>query len=91
MEPGVKVDPGFGGGVVLCPANARCGVAVDDIAPDQQLFGVQRDTFWPKSVAAWLVISVIFTLLSVQLVTPTRRWRPRLPGFLRRRSSRSPA
>jgi ABC-type transport system involved in multi-copper enzyme maturation permease subunit len=93
LEPGVKVDPGanFGGGGVLlpCGANARC--AVNDVAPDQQLFGVQRDTFWPKSVVAWLVIAVIFTLLSVQLVTPTRRWRPRLPGLLRRRSSRSPA
>ncbi|HZM73749.1 MAG TPA: ABC transporter permease subunit [Candidatus Polarisedimenticolia bacterium] len=104
--PGVKVDPGFGGVINLgggdgvnvdgapgCPANARCAaIAFDDVAVTEgQIFGVQRDTFWPKSVAAWLVISVIFTLLSVQLVTPTRRWRPRLPGFLRRRSSRSPA
>ena len=93
-----KVDPGFGqegtnvGGAAGCPANARCAAALADVtAPDQQIFGVQRDTFWPKSVVAWLVIAVIFTLLSVQLVTPTRRWRPLLPGFLRRRSSRSPA
>ena len=102
-EPGVRFDfgkPGAGvgaDGAVDCPPNARCArppigaLAEDIIAPDVQIFGFQRDTFWPKSVASWLVISVIFTLLSVQLVTPTRRWRPRLPGILRRRSSRSPA
>ena len=99
-DPSIKFDFGAGeDGVVVfggnpradCPANARCAFAGDVIAPEPQIFGVQRDTFWPKSVASWLVIAVIFTLLSVQLVTPTRRWRPRLPGILRRRSSRSPA
>lgn len=92
-NPGVKVDPGFGAvNVGDCPANARCAAIGFDVAIDQgEIFGVQRDTFWPKSVGAWLVIAFIFTLLSVQLVTPTRRWRPRLPGFLRRRSLRSPA
>jgi len=102
-EPGVRFDfgkPGAGvgaDGAVDCPPNARCArppigaLAEDIIAPDVQIFGFQRDTFWPQSVASCLVISVIFTLLSVQLVTPTRRWRPRLPGILRRRSSRSPA
>jgi ABC-type transport system involved in multi-copper enzyme maturation permease subunit len=95
-EPGVKVDFGVGAdGAVECPANARCGapgIALDDVAiGEPQIFGVQRDTFWPKSVVSWLVVAVVFTLLSVQLVTPTRRWRPRLPGFLRRRSQRSPA
>ena len=33
--------------------------------------------FWPKSVIAWLVLSVVFLLLSVQFVSPTRRWRLR--------------
>lgn len=91
-NPGGKIDPGFGanvGGAAGCPANARCAAVIEDVAvTDGQIFGIQRDTFWPKSVAAWLVIAVIFTLLSVQLVTPTRRWRPRLPGFPRRRNSR---
>ncbi|MCI0344161.1 MAG: ABC transporter permease [Chloroflexi bacterium] len=103
VEPGVRGDLGVGAdGLVIekvgipCPANARCappaGAFVEDVAIGElQFFGVQRDTFWPKSVASWLVIAVIFTLLSVQLVTPTRRWRPRLPGIPRRRSSRSPA
>jgi hypothetical protein len=30
---------------------------------------------------AWIVLSTVMILASVQLVTPTRRWRP---GFLRR-------
>jgi hypothetical protein len=33
-----------------------------------------RDALWPKSVLTWLVLSVIFLLLSVQAVSPTRRW-----------------
>lgn len=44
-------------------------------APDQvQPFGVARDALWPKSVATWLILSVVFLLLSVQAVSPTRRW-----------------
>ncbi|MDP9482507.1 MAG: ABC transporter permease [Chloroflexota bacterium] len=40
-----------------------------------------RDTFWPRAAVAWLVLSVILILLSVNLVSPTRRWhRPRLLG-----------
>jgi ABC-type transport system involved in multi-copper enzyme maturation permease subunit len=60
------------------------GVVVPDVAPIQP-FGIRRDTFWPRSVAAWLVLSTILVLASIQLVTPTRRWRP---GFLRRPSRR---
>ncbi len=38
-----------------------------------------RDSFWPRAAAAWLVLSLILVLLSVNLVSPTRRWhRPRL-------------
>ena len=52
------------------------------IAPDQGVlpaFGVVADNLWPKSVIAWIVLSVILVVASVQLVTPTRRWRlPRL-------------
>lgn len=43
-----------------------------------QPFGVVRDGFWPRSVAAWLVLAVVLVTLSVQLVSPTRRWRPNL-------------
>jgi ABC-type transport system involved in multi-copper enzyme maturation permease subunit len=50
-----------------------------DVAPPDQ-FGVARDQLWPKSVAAWLILSLVFLVLSVQFVSPTRRWhllRPR--------------
>lgn len=68
--------PGFAEGVVR------------DVAIDAQ-FGVVRDRFWPKSVVAWLILSVILIAATVQLVTPTRRWRPgriRVP-IPRRRSA----
>ena len=58
---------------------------VSDVVPVQQ-FGIRRDTFWPRSVAAWIVLSTVLIIASVQLVSPTRRWRP---GFLRRPSGRN--
>lgn len=64
------VEPGIGkGGMVFADDVA--------VAPVPQQFGVARDAFWPKSVLAWLVLSVVFLLLTVQLVSPTRRWRLR--------------
>lgn len=68
------------GGVVLDTGGRpvpvdQFGNPVNDVAA----FGVVRDTVWPKSVATWLILSVIFLFLSIQLVSPTRRWRPRLP------------
>jgi ABC-type transport system involved in multi-copper enzyme maturation permease subunit len=40
-------------------------------------FGYPRDTFWPHSTVAFLVVGVLLTLLSAQLVAPTRGFRPR--------------
>jgi ABC-type transport system involved in multi-copper enzyme maturation permease subunit len=41
-------------------------------------FGVARDTYWPRSLLAMTIVSVLLIVLSVQLVSPTRRWhRPR--------------
>jgi ABC-type transport system involved in multi-copper enzyme maturation permease subunit len=76
------VDPGFG---VAEPGGVDGRVIVNDVAPVQP-FGIRRDTFWPRSVAAWIVMSTVLILASVQLVSPTRRWRPR---FLRRPVRRS--
>jgi ABC-2 type transport system permease protein len=42
-----------------------------------------RDRFWPKTVASFLVLALILTLVSVQLVSPTRRWRPAIGPSLR--------
>ena len=67
-------DPGIGGKVAIGPLGAT----------DPQPFGVRRDTFWPKSLQAWGVMSLIFILASIQLVSPTRRWR-----ILRRPSRRT--
>ncbi len=54
-------------------------VVLDDVAIDQQQqpFGTLRDAFWPQFTVAWLVVSLVLVLLSVQLVSPTRRWRLR--------------
>jgi ABC-type transport system involved in multi-copper enzyme maturation permease subunit len=53
-------------------------VPADDVAVDpNQPFGVRRDGLWTRSVATWLVLSAIFIILSVQAVSPTRRWRLR--------------
>jgi hypothetical protein len=40
-----------------------------------QAFGVARDTYWPRAVAAMLVAALVLVILSVQMVSPTRRWR----------------
>jgi ABC-type transport system involved in multi-copper enzyme maturation permease subunit len=37
--------------------------------------GFPRDTFWPKSAGAFFVTGLVLTLLSSQLVSPTRRLR----------------
>jgi ABC-type transport system involved in multi-copper enzyme maturation permease subunit len=79
--PGVVPDPGVGG---FEPGVER---PIADVVP----FGVVRDTFWPRSAISWLVLSAVMVLVSVQLVGPTRRWRPRLPGLPRRPNRRVPA
>jgi len=65
-------ETGFGG---------TCGViaAVDDQGQPgnvaAQGFGVDRDSYWPKAVAAMLVTALVMVVLAVQMVSPTRRWR----------------
>ena len=98
LQPTQPTQPGFGiGGRFTDPNNPDVLIAVDDsgvarkvfaggglAATDPQPFGIRRDTFWPRSLQAWGVMSVIFILLSIQLVSPTRRWR-----VLRRPSRRA--
>ena len=74
-----QVDPGFG----VVPSFPDGGVVASPVQP----FGIRRDSFWPRSVAAWIVLSVILVAASVQLVSPTRRWRPGLLRRLARRPS----
>ena len=79
--------PGVGAGVVngmIVDANGMVvgrvdgGGPVADVAVDpNQPFGVRKDTLWTRSVLTWLGMSAVFILLSVQAVSPTRRWRLR--------------
>ena len=47
-------------------------------------FGVAKDTYWPVSIAAMVLTAFVLIVLSVQLVSPTRRWRIHLPRPRRR-------
>jgi ABC-type transport system involved in multi-copper enzyme maturation permease subunit len=59
------------------------GGVVNDIAA-AAVVDPLRDRFWPKSVISFFVLAAVMTFLSVQFVTPTRRWRPSL---IRRRGA----
>jgi ABC-2 type transport system permease protein len=78
--PAVPAGPAVIEGVVVDGK----GVAVDQFgrpldAGPVQPFGPARDRIWPRAVATWLILSAVFLTLSVQLVSPTRRWRLRRP------------
>jgi ABC-2 type transport system permease protein len=77
VQPGVVANGGTGVGVV-----GDAAVAADEAFAAAST----RDSFWPRSAAAWLLASVVLVLLSVQLVSPTRRWR-----LFRRRPRRDAA
>lgn len=93
-EPFPRPEPGIGGGGIDLPGGVKGGGGFDDgmivdpnVAPDVVAAAVidpWRDRFWPKSVGAFLFLAAVMTILSIQFVTPTRRWRPSLPGPVRR-------
>ncbi|MFL5641961.1 MAG: ABC transporter permease [Chloroflexota bacterium] len=60
---------GVGGGGVVVPLPAP--IQDPSAAPVQ--FGA-TGTIWTKTVVAWLILSVLFLVLSIQFVSPTRRW-----------------
>jgi ABC-type transport system involved in multi-copper enzyme maturation permease subunit len=66
------------GGVVIGGGEAEQAVGIGLVADSF------RDRFWPKTVISFLLLAVILTIASIQFVTPTRRWRPSLPGPVRR-------
>ena len=76
-QPAPMFD-GPGGGAVAPGDIVQGGKGIDGgavLAPNEVVpFGVVRDAFWPRNVATWLILSLLFLLLSVQLVSPTRRW-----------------
>lgn len=77
-------NAGFQGAMAApVPMKVVDGSGVVTIEPmnavQPQQFGPARDTYWPRAALAWIVLSVILIALSVNLVSPTRRWRrPRL-------------
>jgi ABC-type transport system involved in multi-copper enzyme maturation permease subunit len=89
--------------IVDCPPGALCTIArngagaapadgtdADSGTNGQVAFGFPRDTFWPKSAAAFMVLGITLTLASAQLVSPTRRLRIPRPSFSRRRRNQTP-
>jgi len=95
---------GIGGGAIPVPVDdltreeiiklqANGGVIGngDDVTNAQLAIISWRDRFWPKTVLAFLFLATVMTIASVQFVTPTRRWRPSLPGPVRRLISRRSA
>ena len=85
---GIGIDPSDTNGipgVVRVPNGAVIarGGAVNDVAV-AAIVDPFRDRFWPRSVISFLLLATVMTLLSAQFVTPTRRWRPNLPGPVRR-------
>jgi ABC-type transport system involved in multi-copper enzyme maturation permease subunit len=86
---GVGVDDGSGGKIVVIDglaAGSGVGGGTSGGSSFDVALAAARDRFWPQSVASFLLLAVVLTFASVQFVSPTRRWRPRLPGFMRRSS-----
>jgi len=54
------------------------------VGPDNQI-DPPRDLYWPRSAAAWLILSAILIIASANLVSPTRRWRLNLSRLRRTR------
>lgn len=83
-------DTGFGASCQLIAGVSGRGGAFGDVVGGADPFGVPRDSYWPRSLLAMGIVSVVLVILSVQLVSPTRRWRLRVPRP-RRRPARSEA
>jgi ABC-2 type transport system permease protein len=63
---------GFNGGGVAVAPDFAVSPPADVIA-----FGAPTTSIWQMTVIAWLLLSAVFLALSVQFVSPTRRWRLR--------------
>ncbi len=80
---------------VMCGTETGFGASCQIVAAvtDQEVLfngnladiSADRDSYWPRSVGAMILVAAALIVLSVQLVAPTRRWRLR-----RRRSAPEP-
>jgi len=63
-------------GVIFVEGQANGGV----VAESPNLLGAaDSDPFWVKSILAWLIVSLALVTVSVRLISPRSRWRPRRP------------
>lgn len=84
FAPGVRVSGGVSG-VDCAPVPAGANFVCDGVVvPTAGVLAPFRDRFWPKTVISFLLLAGLLTTLSIQFVSPTRRWRPSLPGPFRR-------
>ena len=84
-QPGFGVDNSGGGVILPVPAKVlpdgtvvaidNPGAQVPFATADPQPFDARRNTFWPRSLRAWAILSLVLIVASIQLVSPTRRWR----------------
>ncbi|HVL53493.1 MAG TPA: ABC transporter permease [Vitreimonas sp.] len=80
----VAEQPIFGGIRPIPVPEPGTGFGGDGVQANVQPFGVVRDSFWPKSAIAWLVLAGALIAASIQLVMPTRGWRLGIPRSRRR-------
>lgn len=76
--PPIQVPPADKG----VPVDGSSVVEARDVVAPEVV--TQRGTVWVTSVVSWLGLAVLFLIVAIQAVSPTRRWRPGL-----RRTSRS--
>jgi ABC-type transport system involved in multi-copper enzyme maturation permease subunit len=66
-------------GPAVDPAPPGDDTGTADVVLETSLASIQ-DQLWRRSIGAFLALAAILTLVSVQLVSPSRRWRPQLSG-----------
>ena len=66
------------GGLGGAPSRQPQPFDVDPVNQPMASLGFPRDTFWPRNAAAFVGLGIVLTLLSTQLVAPTRRLHLRL-------------
>ncbi len=78
-------ETGFGSSCQIVAAVTNDNGFINGINnPVANDLGAPKDTYWPVSLAAMLGTALVLIVLSVQLVSPTRRWRIHLPRSRRR-------
>jgi len=70
-------ETGFGGSCQIVAGVTGNGEEFVNDANGDGNFGPARDSYWPRSLAAMTVTALLLIIASVQLVSPTRRWRIR--------------